>query len=64
MNGMGAIADEVFGNTSAALLQRGMWNNTLIIFTSGTHAVLKLLFAHFPVIPIALNLTALYQRLV
>lgn len=34
MNGMGAIADEVFGNMTKTLRQLGMWNNTLIIMTS------------------------------
>jgi arylsulfatase A-like enzyme len=34
MNGMASIADEAFGNVTAALKAKGMWENTLIAYTS------------------------------
>ena len=34
MNGMASAADEVLGNTTQALKDRGMWENTLLIYTS------------------------------
>lgn len=34
MNGMASISDEVLGNLTSALKERGMWTNTLIILTS------------------------------
>ena len=34
MNGMASAADEVLGNVSSAMQARGMWANTLIVYTS------------------------------
>ena len=34
MQGMASASDEVLGNTTAALKAKGMWNNTLLIYTS------------------------------
>ena len=34
MNGMASAADQVLGNTTRALKDRGMWENTLLIYTS------------------------------
>ena len=33
-NGMGAAADELFGNMTAALKAKNMWANTLVVFSS------------------------------
>ena len=34
-NGMGVAADQVFGNMTTALKAKEMYNNTLIVLTSG-----------------------------
>jgi hypothetical protein len=34
MNGMASCADEVIHNISTAMMNKGMWANTLLIYTS------------------------------
>ena len=47
-NGMISVVDEAVGNVTAALKQRGLWNNTLIVYTHDNGAPLGGGGSNFP----------------